>query len=231
MLHRCAVHARFRLASRRTGHYARRAMAVTLYSTTYCPYAWAVRIVLHEKHVPFEVFEVDLKRKPGEFLRLSPTEKVPLLCDGSTRLWESMVINEYLEEKYPEPNLFGDTLEERAAVRTALIEINWTRSQPLAKLAAMIFYERERRDELKVQRELRSWYAYLTELDTRLAKHEWLVLDRLSVADICLYATVSIGQGFGMRIGERRHLNAWLARMNRRESVQRSAPEALPPVA
>jgi glutathione S-transferase len=206
-------------------------VAVTLYSTTYCPYAWAVRIVLHEKGVPFEVFEVDLKEKPQQFLRISPTEKVPLLCDGSTRIWESMVINEYLEEKYPEPNLFGDTPEERATVRAAVIDINWSRSQPLAKLASMIFYERERRDELKVQRELRAWYAYLTELDARLSGHEWLVLDRLSIADICLYATVSISQGFGMRIGERKHLNAWLARMNRRESVQRSAPEALPPVA
>ena len=37
-------------------------MAITLYSTTYCPYAWRTRIVLHEKKVPFEVFEVDLKQ-------------------------------------------------------------------------------------------------------------------------------------------------------------------------
>lgn len=206
-------------------------MTVTLYSTTYCPYAWAVRIVLHEKGIPFEVFEVDLKRKTRHFLQLSPTAKVPLLCDGPTRICESMVINEYLEEKYPEPNLLGDTPEERAAVRAAVIEINWSRSQPLAKLAAMIFYEREHRDEMKVQRQVRAWYAYLTELDTRFAANDWLVLGRLSVADICLYATVGVSQGFGMRIGERQHLAAWLSRMNRRESVRRSAPEALPPVA
>ena len=206
-------------------------MGITLYSTTFCPYAWAVRIVLHEKGIPFDVFEVDLKHKQEQFLRLSPTAKVPLLCHGRTRIWESMVINEYLEEKFPEPNLLGGTPEERAAVRAAVIDINWSRSEPLAKLAAMIFYERERRDDLRVQRQVRAWYAYLDELDARFARHDWLVLERMSVADVCLYATVSVSQGFGMRVGERPDLLTWIDRMNRREAVQRSAPETLPPVA
>jgi glutathione S-transferase len=206
-------------------------MSIRLYSTTYCPYAWTVRIVLHEKGVVFDVFEVDLKHKQEEFLRLSPTAKVPLLCDGATRIWESTVINEYIEEKHPEPNLLGRTPEERAAVRTVLIDINWNRSQPLAKLAAMLFYEREHRDDMRVQRQVRAWYAYLDELDARLNTHDWLVLDRMSTADIALYATVSVSQGFGMRIGERRSLLGWLDRMNGRDAVQRSAPESLLPVA
>ena len=206
-------------------------MPMRLYSTTYCPYAWAVRIVLHEKRIPFDVFEVDLKHKQEEFLHLSPTAKVPLLVDGTTKIWESMVINEYLEETYPEPNLLGNTREARAAVRVAVIDINWNRSQPLAKLAGMLFYERERRDDTRVQRHVRAWYAYLDELDARFDSHDWLVLDRMSFADVHLYATVSVSQGFGMRIGERPRLQAWLDRMNRRDSVQRSAPEALMPVA
>ena len=206
-------------------------MTTCLYSTTYCPYAWAVRIVLHEKRIPFDVFEVDLKHKQEEFLRLSPTAKVPLLVDGGAKIWESMVINEYLEEKCPEPNLLGRTPQDRAAVRTAVIDINWNRSQPLAKLAAMLFYERERREDLRVQRHVRAWYAYLDELDTRFTTHDWLVLDRMSFADVHLYATVSVSQAFGMRVGERRALLAWLDRMNGRDSVQRSAPEPLMPVA
>jgi RNA polymerase-associated protein len=206
-------------------------MPTRLYSTTYCPYAWAVRIVLHEKRIPFEVFEVDLKHKQEEFLRLSPTAKVPLLVDGSAKICESMVINEYLEEKIPEPNLLGRSPEDRAAVRTAVIDINWNRSQPLAKLAAMLFYERERREDVRVQRHVRAWYAYLDELDAWFGTYDWLVLERMSFADVHLYATVSVSQGFGMRIGERRSLQAWLDRMNNRDSVQRSAPEALMPVA
>lgn len=206
-------------------------MSVKLYSTTYCPYAWSVRIVLNEKGVPFDVFEVDLKNKQAEFLRVSPTSKVPVLCDGPNRIWESMVINEYLEEKYPEPNLLGDTPEERAAVRTAVIDLNWSRSLPLAKLASVLFYGSEKKDDERVRRQVRLWYQFLEELDEHFSKEDWLTIGRFSVADINLYATVSVSLGFGMRLGERRGLHGWLARMNGRESVRRSAPEALPQLA
>ena len=105
------------------------------------------------------------------------------------------------------------------------------RGRFVAAVAAMLFYERERREDLRVQRHVRAWYAYLDELDTRFTTHDWLVLDRMSFADVHLYATVSVSQAFGMRVGERRALLAWLDRMNGRDSVQRSAPEPLMPVA
>ena len=122
-------------------------MPLRLFSTTYCPYAWCTRIVLHEKGIPFEVYEVDLKSKQEDFNRVSPTGKVPVLVDGETRVWESMVINEYLEEKYAGPRLLGETPEERAEVRALILDLNGTRSQPLARLAAMLYYGRERRDD------------------------------------------------------------------------------------
>ena len=106
-------------------------MPLRLFSTTYCPYAWCTRIVLHEKGIPFEVYEVDLKSKQEDFNRVSPTGKVPVLVDGETRVWESMVINEYLEEKYDGPRLLGETPEERAEVRALILDLNGTRSQPL----------------------------------------------------------------------------------------------------
>ena len=105
-------------------------MPLRLFSTTYCPYAWCTRIVLHEKKIPFEVYEVDLKSKQEDFNRVSPTGKVPVLVDGETRVWESMVINEYLEEKYDGPRLLGETPEERAEVRALILDLNGTRSQP-----------------------------------------------------------------------------------------------------
>jgi glutathione S-transferase len=206
-------------------------MTRKLYSTAYCPYAWRTRIVLYEKQLPFEVFEVELKQKQEEFLRVSPTGKVPVFVDGDTRIWESMVINEYLEEKYPQPNLLGSTPEERAAVRTDVIDLNWYRSQPLAKLAAMLFYERESRDELKIRRQHRKWVDYLDHLEARFAEHDWLSIDRFSISDISLYTTVAIGESFRVGPAERHtHLRAWLDRMNRRPSVERSRPQVVPDI-
>mgnify|MGYP001445799849 CR=1 FL=1 len=206
-------------------------MTITLYSTTYCPYAWRTRIVLHEKEVPFEVFEVDLKNKQQEFLEVSPTGMVPLFIDDGTRITDSMVVNEYIEEKYPRPNLLGEAPAERAAVRAEIVDLNWNRSQPLAKLAAMFLYNCRERDRDRVRRQLAKWNAYLDELDKRFEADDWLVLGRYSMADISLYATVAVSSGFGIDTGEeRRALRGWLARMEDRGSVRRSAPQGLPVV-
>ena len=207
-------------------------MALRLFSTTYCPYAWCTRIVLHEKGIPFEVFEVDLKSKQEDFLRVSPTGKVPVLEDGSTRVWESMVINEYLEEKFREPSLLGATPEERACVRTLILDLNGTRSQPLARLAAMLYYGRERRDDDRIQRQIDLWEEFLDHVDRHFARNAWYGLDRFSMGDINLYTMVRVSQGFGLDTGEqRRYLARWLARVDSREAVRRSAPHASPEIA
>ncbi len=207
-------------------------MPIRLFSTTYCPYAWCTRIVLHEKGIPFEVFEVDLKAKQDDFMRVSPTGKVPVLEDGETRVWESMVINEYLEEKYVEPRLLGDTPEERAAVRTLILDLNGTRSQPLARLAAMLYYGRESRDDERIQRQIDLWEEFLDQVDHHLERNIWYGLDRFSMGDINLYTMVRVSQSFGLETGEQRnHLTSWLARVDSRDAVRRSAPHAIPGIA
>jgi len=207
-------------------------MALRLFSTTYCPYAWCTRIVLHEKGIPFEVFEVDLKTRQEDFLRVSPTGKAPVLEDGSTRVWESMVINEYLEEKFREPSLLGATPEERANVRTLILDLNGTRSQPLARLAAMLYYGRERRDDERIQRQIDLWEEFLDQVDRHFACHAWYGLDRFSMGDINLYTMVRVSQGFGLETGDQRnHLTSWLARVHSRDAVRRSAPHAVPEIA
>jgi RNA polymerase-associated protein len=207
-------------------------MALRLFSTTYCPYAWCTRIVLHEKGIPFEVYEVDLKAKQDDFNRVSPSGKVPVLVDGETRVWESMVINEYLEEKYAGPRLLGDTPEERAEVRALILDLNGTRSQPLARLAAMLYYGRERRDDERIQRQIDLWEEFLDQVDRYFEDHDWYGLERFSMADINLYTMARVSQSFGLELGEARcNLRRWLERVEARDSVRRSAPTSVPEVA
>jgi glutathione S-transferase len=188
--------------------------------------------VLHEKGIPFEVYEVDLKAKQDDFNRVSPTGKVPVLVDGETRVWESMVINEYLEEKYAGPRLLGETPEARAQVRALILDLNGTRSQPLARLAAMLYYGRERRDDERIQRQIDLWEAFLDQVDRYFQSHEWYGLERFSMADINLYTMVRVSQGFGLDLGEeRRNLRCWLDKVEARDAVRRSAPTSLPEVA
>src|ERR671916_3335758 len=75
-------------------------------------------MVLHEKGVDFEVNEVDLSNKSEEFLNVSPYGKVPVLSVNGTSLYESNIVNEYLDEVYESPKLMPEDPEERASVRS-----------------------------------------------------------------------------------------------------------------
>ena len=76
------------------------------------------RMVLHEKGIDFEVHEVDLSNKSEEFLSVSPYGKVPVLRVNGTSLYESNIVNEYLDEVYDSPKLMPENPEQRALVRS-----------------------------------------------------------------------------------------------------------------
>jgi glutathione S-transferase len=79
-----------------------------------------VRLALAEKRLDYEMVQVDLfageQFKPA-FLALNPYHKVPLLDDGDVAVGESWIINEYLEDRYPEPPLLPAAAADRARVR------------------------------------------------------------------------------------------------------------------
>jgi glutathione S-transferase len=89
-----------------------------LYSFQLCPFAHRVRLALAEKGVAAEPIGVDLKNKPASFARISPHGRVPLLLHGEVKLWESAIINEYLDEVFPDPPLMPASLADRALARS-----------------------------------------------------------------------------------------------------------------
>jgi len=90
---------------------------VEIISADVCPFAQRSRIVLLEKEVDFTLSEIDLKNKPDWFLRISPYSKVPVLRHGETCIYESAIINEYLDEVFPEPPLMPGDPADRARAR------------------------------------------------------------------------------------------------------------------
>ncbi|MBI1363113.1 MAG: glutathione S-transferase family protein [Proteobacteria bacterium] len=87
-----------------------------LISFDVCPFVQRSVITLLEKKVDFDIDYIDLANKPDWFLKLSPTGKVPVLQVGNDVLFESAVINEYLDEVYA-PMLHAKTPLERAKHR------------------------------------------------------------------------------------------------------------------
>jgi len=88
-----------------------------LYSYAGCPFARRTRMTLLEKGLDFELTEIDLKNKPANFNEISPYGKVPVLIHNDGRLYESAIINEYLDETFPEPSLMPADPMQRAQAR------------------------------------------------------------------------------------------------------------------
>jgi glutathione S-transferase len=91
---------------------------VTLYSALACPFAHRTRLVLAEKKILFELKEVDLQNKPAWFDQsVSAYGKVPALEHEGTRIWESAIVNEYLDEVFAGPRLLPSEPNRRAVAR------------------------------------------------------------------------------------------------------------------
>src|ERR671934_2294699 len=90
---------------------------ITLYDADRCPYCARVRIVLAEKDIEYETVEIDLDDRPEWIYEKNPLGRVPVLEEDTFVLAESAVINEYLEERYPEPALWPADPGERALGR------------------------------------------------------------------------------------------------------------------
>ena len=92
-------------------------MNIKLYSAKGCPFARRTRVVLHEKGIDFEASEVDFRNKGDEFLEASPTGKVPVVVVDGDSLYESNIVNQYLDEVHEEPRLMPGDPKARAYAR------------------------------------------------------------------------------------------------------------------
>ena len=97
-----------------------RSAMMTLYSWALCPYSHRCRIVIFEKEMDAVIKDVDLNRKPSELALLNPYNRVPVLVDREIKLYESNIINEYLDERFPHPQLMPAEIGARARARLML---------------------------------------------------------------------------------------------------------------
>ena len=93
---------------------------MVLYSGTTCPFSQRCRLVLFEKGMDFEVRDVDLFNKPEEISSMNPYGQVPILVERDLILYESNIINEYIDERFPHPQLMPADPLMRARARLML---------------------------------------------------------------------------------------------------------------
>lgn len=104
-----------------------RRAAMTLYSGPTCIHSHRARIVLAEKGINLDIVNVDVADPPEDLLDINPYHSVPTLVDRDLVLYDSRVIMEYLDERFPHPPLMPVDPVSRAQVRLALyrVERDW----------------------------------------------------------------------------------------------------------
>ncbi|BAU47256.1 glutathione S-transferase [Sulfurifustis variabilis] len=103
---------------------ATRKPIMTLYAGTTDPYSHRTRIVLYEKDVECQVVDVEPGKKPRELAELNPYNQVPTMVDRDLVLYESNIINEYLDERLPHPPLMPVDPVSRARARLMLVRFD-----------------------------------------------------------------------------------------------------------
>ncbi len=93
---------------------------MTLYSTITCPYSHRCRIVLHEKDMDFQVIDVDPNNQPEDLAVMNPYGRAPVLVERDLILYESNIINEYIDDRFPHPQLMPADPVMRARARLFL---------------------------------------------------------------------------------------------------------------
>jgi RNA polymerase-associated protein len=96
---------------------------MNIYSSPVCPWCHRTRIVLAEKDITCETVDVDLNKLPEDLAELNPYNSVPTLVDRDLVLYDSRIIIEYLDERFPHPPLMPVDPVSRAKTRIALMRV------------------------------------------------------------------------------------------------------------
>jgi len=188
---------------------------IKLYSDPVSPDSHRTRIVLAEKELPSEIIDVEDGDTSEALLNVNPSAKLPTLEDRTTILFESSVVNEYLDERYPHPPLKPGSPAERAHMRLAVIRIE----QELFPL----YHEQEQAVDKPAARA--KMIDYLDALDTYLARQAYFVGESYTLADVSLAPILWRLEPMGIDTAKWPHLEAYMDRLFERPAFAQSLSE------
>ena len=201
---------------------------LTLYDDVFSPYARKVRIALYEKGVPFErvrALHGDCNRT--DFLHVNPRAEVPALVDGDFALYDSTIICEYLEDRYPDPPLYPRDSRQRARCR--LIEDLADTQLDAAVYAVTVFEFGRGESNLSMHEVAASDIARLSdELEARLGEGPFFC-GEFSIADIAVAPHLMATAFLGFPPDASRHpkLARWIDRVQEQPSVVRDNADVM----
>src|SRR6266446_10532162 len=209
---------------------------IRLYDYPDCPFCQKVRVVLAEKDLEFERKHVDLRKgeqRVAEFLKLNPYGKVPVLIDEDVVVYDSTIINEYLDDEYPDPPLLPriefSSLRARARIFEDFADTSFT--PQVGQLMAEVAKPEAERDQARLQR-LRSAVERVLDYLNRELQGQQYLAGEFSVADIGFAPRLLVLKDLGVDAGMNRpNVDTWIRRLLDRASIHNLAGVTVEPTA
>lgn len=151
---------------------------MVLYSGTTCPYSHRCRFVLFEKGMDFEIRDVDLFNKPEDISVMNPYGQVPILVERDLIIYESNIINEYIDERFPHPQLMPSDPVQRARAR--LLLMNFER-EVFVHVDVL-----EKGDNKRAEKARATIRDSLTRLAPVVAKNKYMMGEEFTMIDVAL---------------------------------------------
>ena len=187
---------------------------LTIYGTpasrTFRTLWMAKELGLEHEHVPVDFRKGDTKKE--EYRRLNPNERIPTIQDGDLVLWESMAINLYLAKKHGGPLAPKNLAEEALATQWSMWGLTEAEPDIVNVLRNRFMLPEAQRDEASAKRSEDALKKPMAVLEGALAKRDWLVGDRCTVADINLAGIVSTVHRIKLDLAPYPKVAAWLKR-------------------
>lgn len=198
---------------------ANRRSVMTLFSRPTCIHSHRTRIVLAEKNINIEIVNVEGPDLPEDLMDLNPYHTVPTLVDRDLVLYDSRVIVEYLDERFPHPPLMPVDPVTRAQFRLALfrIETDWY------QLAEEYDAEGDRRLSAKSRKQLRESIIASAEL---FAADKFFLSEDFSLVDCSIAPILWRLPVYGIELGSQAEpIEEYMKRVFERPSFQESLTE------
>ena len=209
--------------------------SLVLYEHPLSPYAQKCKIALYEKGVAFELkmpAAIGTGKVDADFLAANPRGEVPALIDGDFPIFDSTVILEYIEDRFPEPALLPRDPKLRAKARmiedamdTHYEPINWGLGE--LRWFKRAEGERARMIEARAAAQARDFFTWL---ERQLGSNDWFC-GAFGWADLSVIPYLNGSMGLGVGPSPSSKLGAWQARMNARPSVAKTAQAAADSIA
>jgi len=184
-----------------------------------------IRILLAEKKLNYQLIEIDLKNKPSSFLALSPIGKVPVFVDeDQTILWDSSLIVEYIDEKYPEPNFYPRNFQERFNCKK-WDELADTLGDNIINLWIMNLTNNNNsflrtRLETLINRLMPIFEKQLSKTEYLLGGERWTMAD---ISALCSFGYYDLRLNEDWRLTYP-HIKNWFEKLHQKESVKLTIP-------